>query len=114
MKAGNISIALGVFGMISYLIMNYFLFEYFNHHFSISKDFKSTAITACNAQDVLQISLVVLMIIGVGFGIKAWNSSKKKSLLGIILCIIAMILTFMPIWGTEMLRSTTLDFSIHC
>ena len=114
MRAGNSSIAIGFLGMLSYLIMNYFLFKYFNHHFSISKDLKSAAITACDAQDVLQISIMVLMIIGVLLGMRAWTSSKRKSLIGIILCIVAIILSFNPIWGTEMLLWTTLDFSISC
>jgi len=98
MKSGTISIILGALGILFIIWFNYQTYElYQTELLKIQKSslMEPTIVTTGKIYKLIALGIAILGII---FGIKSVREKNRSGKIGIILSIIALILTFIPVW----------------
>ena len=98
MKSGTISIILGALGILFIIWFNYQTYElYQTELLKIQKSslMEPTIVTTGKIYKLIALGIAILGII---FGIKSVREKNRNGKIGIILSIIALILTFIPVW----------------
>ncbi len=98
MKSGTISIILGALGILFIIWFNYQTYElYQTELLKIQKSSLMEPIIVTTGKFYKLITLGIA-ILGIIFGIKSMREKSRIGKIGIILSIIALILTFIPVW----------------
>ena len=98
MKSGKISIILGALGILFIIWFNYQTYELYQTEFlkiQSSSLIEPTIVTTGKSYKLIALGIAIL---GILFGIKSMREKSKSGKIGIILSIIALILTFIPVW----------------
>ena len=98
MKSGTISIILGALGILLIIWFNYQTYELYQTEFlkiQSSSLIEPTIVTTGKSYKLIALGIAIL---GILFGIKSMREKSKSGKIGIILSIIALILTFIPVW----------------
>lgn len=99
MKSGTISIIFGALGILFIIWFNYLTYELYQTEFlkiHNNSSLEPTIVTAGKSYKLIALGIVIL---GILFGIKSMREKSSNGKIGIVLSIIALILTFIPIWA---------------
>ena len=98
MKSGTISIIFGALGILFIVWFNYQTYELYQTEFlkiQNSSLMEPTIVTTGKSYKLIALGIAILGII---FGIKSVHEKSRSGKIGIVLSIIALILTFIPVW----------------
>ena len=99
MKSRTISIILGDLGILFIIWFNYQTYELYQTEFlkiQNSSLMEPTIVTTGKSFKLIALGIAILGII---FGIKSVREKSRSGKIGIVLSIIALILTFIPVWA---------------
>ena len=99
MKSGTISIILGALGILFIIWFNYQTYELYQTEFlkiQNSSLMEPTIVTTGKSYKLIALGIALLGII---FGIKSLREKSRNGKIGIMLSVVALILTFLPIWA---------------
>ena len=112
MKTGTISIILAIIGILFVIWFNYQTAELFLTELTKmqnSSDLSPTIVTSGKLNKLIAIGIGLL---GLLLGIKSLRNKNRIGIIGIILSIVLIILTFVPIWN-YMLSDSALDINFR-
>ena len=98
MKSGTISIILGALGILFIIWFNYQTYELYQTEFlkiQNSSLMEPTIVTTGKSYKLIALGIVTL---GILFGVKSMREKSSNGKIGIVLSLIALILTFIPVW----------------
>ena len=98
MKSGTISIILGALGILLIIWFNYQTYELYQTEFLKIRNsslMEPTIVTTGKSYKLIALGIAIL---GTIFGIKSMREKSSNGKIGIVLSIIASILTFIPLW----------------
>ena len=98
MKSGTISIIFGALGILFIVWFNYQNYELYQTEFlkiQNSSLMEPTIFTTGKSYKLIALGIAT---VGILFGIKSMREKNSNGKIGIVLSIIALILTFIPIW----------------
>lgn len=98
MKSGTISIILGALGILLIIWFNYQTYELYQTEFLKIRNsslMEPTIVTTGKSYKLIALGIAIL---GTTFGIKSMREKSSNGKIGIVLSIIASILTFIPLW----------------
>ena len=98
MKSGTISIIFGVLGILFIIWLNYQTYELYQTEFLKTQNNSSMEPTIVTIGKTYKLIAIGISLLGIIFGIKSVRKKSTRGIFGIILSIIALILTFIPIW----------------
>ena len=98
MKSGTISIIFGALGILFIVWFNYQTYELYQTEFlkiQNSSLMEPTIVTTGKSYKLIALGIVTL---GILFGVKSMREKSSNGKIGIVLSLIALILTFIPVW----------------
>jgi hypothetical protein len=98
MKSRTISIILGALGILFIIWFNYQTYELYQTEFLKIQNSSLMEPTIVSVGKSYKLIALAIDILGILFGIKSVRENKRNGKIGIVLSIIALILTFIPIW----------------
>ena len=112
MKAGTTSIILALIGILFLIWFNYQTSELFLNELQkmqSDSDLSPVMVTSGKLNKLIAIGIGLL---GLLLGIKSLRNKNRIGIIGIVLSIILIILTFIPLWN-YMLSDSTLDINFR-
>ena len=98
MKSRTISIILGDLGILFIIWFNYQTYELYQTEFLKIQNSSLMEPTIVSVGKSYKLIALAIVILGILFGIKSVRENNRNGKIGIVLSIIALILTFIPIW----------------
>jgi len=99
MKSGTISIILGALGIFFIIWFNYQTYELYQTEFLKTQNNSSMEPTIVTVGKSYKLIALGIALLGIIFGIKSLREKSRNGKIGIMLSVVALILTFLPIWA---------------